>query len=452
MKTYTMMFFILTMFCFSSPLFSQWVVQHSGLPASQNPTLIFSAVDSNVCWGIQYEFNNPKWVLTTNGGVTWSLNGIPGISGFQANSIYGLNGSTAWITLDDTSGATTGGIYKTTDGGLNWIKQSSAFQGSGGHPSKIYFFDANNGLCTGQPRNGYWEIYTTTDGGTNWTRVPSANIPAPDAGGDFTGGGANRGAGDNFWFATATCSVYHTADRGMTWSVTRTIFPTPPAYGSEVAFKDNLNGLTCSYFGDDINKLAGSADGGQTWSSLTSLPPHPSFYFITYVPGTSGTYFLTSHSNIGYPEPTVPGSAYTVDGGMTWAQVDNLAHGEPSFAANKIGWSAGSGDTIYKWTNKTLGTGDDFFHNQSDKITILSQNYPNPFTSSTSIEYKIPGYATVIIKVYDILGLEVATLVDEKKSAGTYKVIFNSGGLSRGTYYYRLQAGDFMQTKKLLIQ
>jgi hypothetical protein len=451
MKKFNIIILIFTMFCYSSPLFSQWTVQHSGLPASQNPTLIFSAVDSNVCWGIQYEFNNPKWVLTTNGGVTWSLMGIAGIAGFQAISIYGLNESTAWITLDDTSGLTTGGIFKTTDGGLNWIKQSSAFPGSGGHPSKIYFFDANNGLCTGQPRNGYWEIYTTTDGGTNWTRVPSANIPAPDAGGDFTGGGVNRGVGNSFWFGTASCSVYYTADRGLTWSVTRNILPAG-AYGLEVAFQDNLNGLTCSYFGDDINKLASSANGGLNWTSLTSLPSQPSFYFITYVPGTSGIYFITSHSNIGYPEPTVPGSAYTVDGGVTWVQVDNMAHGAASFVSNKIGWSAGSGDTIYKWNNQALGIGDDFFHSQSNKISILSQNYPNPVTSSTSIQFRIPVSARVILKVYDILGSEVATLVNEEKSAGTYKVIFNSGGLSRGTYYYRLQAGDFVQTKKLLIQ
>ncbi len=450
MKTYKMLIIVFTVLSFYSPLFSQWTIQHSGLPASQNPTLIFSAVDSNVCWGIQYEINNPKWVLTTNGGVTWNLMGIPGISGFQANSIYGLNQSTAWITLDDTSGVTTGGIFKTTDGGLNWIKQSSAFPGSGGHPSKIYFFDANNGLCTGQPRNGYWEIYTTTDGGTNWTRVPSANIPAPIAG-DGTGGGTYKFAGNSFWFGTAFCSIYHTTDRGLTWSVELNFFP-PLSFAVEVAFQDSLHGLTTSYFGELINRLAGSADGGLTWLSLTSLPSHPSFYFITYVPGTSGIYFITSHSNIGYPEPTVPGSAYTFDGGTTWIQVDNLAHGEASFAPGKTGWSAGCGDTIYKWTNKTLGIGDDFFPNQPDKITILSQNYPNPFTSSTSIEYKIPGSATVILKVYDIFGSEVATLVNEGKSAGTYKVIFDSRGLSRGTYYYRLQAGDFIQTKKLLIQ
>jgi photosystem II stability/assembly factor-like uncharacterized protein len=450
MKTCNVIIFIFTMLSFSSPLFSQWAVQHSGLPASQNPTLIFSAVDSNVCWGIQFEINNPKWVLTTDGGVTWSLAGIPGISALQAMSIAGLNASTAWIALDDTSGITTGGVFKTTDGGLNWIKQTTAFPVPGGHPCKIYFFDANNGLCTGQIRDGYWEIYTTTDGGTNWTRVPSANIPAPTPG-DFTGEGANKGAGNSFWFGTGFCSLYYTTDRGLTWSVSLNIFPTPPAYGLEVAFQDSLHGLTSSYFGDDINKLARSTNGGLTWSSLTSLPSHPSFYFITYVPGTNGIYFITSHSNTGYPEPTVPGSAYTLDGGVTWIQVDNLAHGASSFVSGKIGWSAGCGDTIYKWSDKTLGISDDFLYNQSNKVIILSQNYPNPFTSSTSIQFQMPGSARVILTVYDILGSEIATLVNEEKSAGTYTVNFDSRGLSRGTYYYRLQVGDFMQTKKLLI-
>ena len=70
-------------------------------------------------------------------------------------------------------------MYKTTDGGLTWDKQETAFPGFNGNPIVIHFFDSNNGVCVGDPNNGYWAIYTTTNGGTNWIRVPSANIPAP---------------------------------------------------------------------------------------------------------------------------------------------------------------------------------------------------------------------------------------------------------------------------------
>ena len=87
-------------------------------------------------------------------------------------SITALDANTAWV-------CNAGAVYKTTDGGLTWDKQETAFQGFNGHPNVIHFFDSNNGVCVGNPNNGYWAIYTTTDGGTNWIRVPSANIPAP---------------------------------------------------------------------------------------------------------------------------------------------------------------------------------------------------------------------------------------------------------------------------------
>ncbi len=87
----------------------------------------------------------------------------------------------------------------------------------------------------------------------------------------------------------------------------------------------------------------------------------------------------------------------------------------------------------------------------------LYQNYPNPFNPSTNIQYAISSMQIVTLKVYDILGSEVAALVDEYKSAGSYKVDFNSAGtlhatsLPSGVYFYRLQAGDYSETKKMIL-
>ena len=82
---------------------------------------------------------------------------------------------------------------------------------------------------------------------------------------------------------------------------------------------------------------------------------------------------------------------------------------------------------------------------------ILGQNYPNPFNPTTEISYSIPKDETVTLKVYDILGREVATLVDEEKSAGTYTVEFDGNRLSSGTYYYCFQAGNFVENKKMIL-
>ncbi|MAT58266.1 MAG: hypothetical protein CMF23_09870 [Ignavibacteriae bacterium] len=80
----------------------------------------------------------------------------------------------------------------------------------------------------------------------------------------------------------------------------------------------------------------------------------------------------------------------------------------------------------------------------------LYQNYPNPFNPTTSIEYSVPSNEYVSLKVYDILGNEIASLVNEQKSAGNYSVNFNAGSLTSGMYLYKLQAGNFTSVKKML--
>ncbi len=91
-----------------------------------------------------------------------------------------------------------------------------------------------------------------------------------------------------------------------------------------------------------------------------------------------------------------------------------------------------------------------------DEITlptefVLSQNYPNPFNPSTTFRYSIPTQSKVVIKVYDILGNEIAILMDEEKSVGTYELTWNAADLPSGVYFYQLKAGEFISTKKMLL-
>ncbi len=85
------------------------------------------------------------------------------------------------------------------------------------------------------------------------------------------------------------------------------------------------------------------------------------------------------------------------------------------------------------------------------KTFALEQNYPNPFNPSTAISYQLPVASTVSLKVFDMLGKEVATLVNARQEAGAYTVNFNANTLSSGVYFYRLQAGNFVQTRKMLL-
>jgi len=84
-------------------------------------------------------------------------------------------------------------------------------------------------------------------------------------------------------------------------------------------------------------------------------------------------------------------------------------------------------------------------------VFLLAQNYPNPFNPTTTIKYQLPVSSNVTLKIYDVLGNEVATLLNEEKEAGTYEVMFEASNYSSGVYIYRLQAGFFVETKKMVL-
>ena len=94
--------------------------------------------------------------------------------------------------------------------------------------------------------------------------------------------------------------------------------------------------------------------------------------------------------------------------------------------------------------------GDKFIY-ESIKDFKLVQNYPNPFNPTTKIQYSLPQYSTVIIKVFDILGREIATLVNKDQPAGNYSIDFNASNLPSGIYLYKLQARNYIDTKKMIL-
>lgn len=81
----------------------------------------------------------------------------------------------------------------------------------------------------------------------------------------------------------------------------------------------------------------------------------------------------------------------------------------------------------------------------------MSQNYPNPFNPSTTIKYELPRSSEVKLSVFDMLGREVSVLVNERRDAGVHEVKFDGSNLASGVYFYRLQAGDFVQSRKLVL-
>ncbi len=165
---------------------------------------------------------------------------------------------------------------------------------------------------------------------------------------------------------------------------------------------------------------------------------------------------LVSGDVLGYGITDISGN-YSISG---------LAPGSYNVTADAVGLStssAQSASTSYDSNGNPVVSSVSFSMNsvtlvqqqpQSTAIPksfVLNQNYPNPFNPSTTISFSVPQGSKVSLKIYNILGQEVANLVDDYRQAGNYSVQFNASKLASGVYFYRLQANDFAQTKKLLL-
>jgi photosystem II stability/assembly factor-like uncharacterized protein len=427
------------------PAISQsWIAQPSGLPADQ-----FAAVDANVAWAVNR--SQSIYIRTTDGGTTWIPWVVQGGGGLVANGISALDADRAWVVMSDPSNATSGGIFRTTNGGVGWARDTTSFRGTGGFPRYIRFFDSENGLAVGNQRDGYWEIYVTSDGGRIWTRVPSGDIPPPWPDEQITYGSDFTSTGRSFWFSvivtptSSSSALYRTSDCGMTWSVTRAVIS--GANGMGIAFKDSVNGLACTHAHVTGNKLSRTTDAGQTWTPLTAPVVGHSLFHVTAI-GNGGEYIVTSASQRGIIYTASPGCSYSTDDGDTWVQLDLSARGKPSFSSETVGWCAGGTDSVYKWVPRSpsgvrdapIATG-----------FALDQNYPNPFNPSTTIRFGLPNRSQVTLTLFNTLGQQVAVLKEGEQGAGYHEVRFDGKNLPSGVYFYMIQAGEFVATKRLLL-
>jgi len=318
-------------------LSAEWVEQATGFSTPSRGINFVSAVNENVVWAAAYDGTSPtapcnEYTMTTDGGTTWTPGAINGGDGLTESMIIAIDANTAWIPTWFNGGPGVQGIYYTSNGGASWTRQTTAIfdVNLGAFPDCIHFWDANHGWCLGDPTDGYFEIYTTTDGGTTWARVPSANIPAPLAN-EWGVVGYYSVVGDNIWFGTNVGRVYHSTDRGQTWTAAQT---TLSAYIKPV-FKDANNGLAIDLNTAAIAELSETSDGGATWTAVTF---DGTCYDsdLCYIPGTTNTYYSTGAAQ------TSSGASYSNDGGHTWtdfADQAGLQMMNMGFVANKVGWA-----------------------------------------------------------------------------------------------------------------
>ena len=243
----------------------------------------------------------------------------------------------------------------------------------------------------------------------------------------------------------------YSSDGSLIWA--NRVGGTDSDFGSSLVVDGNGNSYITGAFRDTVD-----FDHGAGSSNLTSNGNYDIF-FAKYAPngnfiwanGMGGT-SIDQGNSIAIDESgnihIVGNFKYTVDFDPGIGTINLTAGG-----------STGSDDIfIAKYLPDGLLTDVDEIENNIPIAFELNQNYPNPFNPSTKIRYTIPSVIStegrnlnVQLKIYDVLGNEVATLVDENKPAGSYEVNFDAGNLSNGVYFYKLQAGSFVQTKKMLL-
>ncbi len=214
--------------------------------------------------------------------------------------------------------------------------------------------------------------------------------------------------------------------------------------------------LGIEYFGDDYIELAPN-DNSANANYSTSLLPSGKYNVYAWWPSSNDnsyeTKFEITADNNNYEETRTQ----KINGGQwNYLTAVNLQN-EGNITIKLIGNSTGKviADAFrIEYIGPTTGTEDDIIKNNF----VLYQNYPNPFNPTTTIKYSIPPLETlhttsqqtlIQLKIYDILGKEITTLVNEYQNSGVYEVLFDASGLSSGTYIYRLQVGNFIRTKKM---
>lgn len=396
---------------------------------------------------------------STNKGKDWTQLDIAlGDGGIGSLCIHPINHNIIYLVKGIRSYSSVGRLFKSIDGGVNWdtihIENYDLNFGLGikwarispFDYNKIYALDYSGGVLHPIPID-INQIYKSSDAGNNWEKI------SPTFGSsvafDFST------VKDSLLFALTEISFsqqdfYKSTDDGYSWySVSH-----PPFVPQEIFADDELDCRVylASYFITD--------DCGSTWTSVNS-PFSDSRYLSLHIDTAGSKLYLMETTGIYVSDKQT----------INWQKLSGTENLPlwPGYQQYDIGALKNiflMGKTMHVGTLSGLYKKDDITDVEGEQIFAnpnyyLAQNYPNPFNPSTIIEYTISNVEThhgaslqnVTLKIYDVLGREVTTLVNEFQQPGKQRVVFKTEGmnLSSGIYFYRLTAGSYQLTKKMLL-
>ncbi len=358
---------------------------------------------------------------SSDNGESWSLTGLIDVR----VSCLAINDS-GYIFAGDYDGPDHG-VYISTDNGNTWTQ-------------------VNNGLtnphveCLAINQSGdifagtYGEVFRSTDNGNNWvqTTLTGVNVQAL----------AINIAGDIFAGTFQSGGAYRSTDNGNSWTALNSGLSSDP-----LSFAINSDGyIFAGTYGRGVFRSVESTIPVELISFTANVIENRVRLAWSTATETNNKGFEVQRSEVRDQE-SIWETAGFVEGKGTTTEKQYY-----SFIDSKIQFGK------YKYRLKQVDFDGSYSYTPVVEIDAgfpkdfsLSQNYPNPFNPVTIIKYQLPVNSHVSIKIYSTLGEEIATLVNEEKSAGSYELNFNGSELSSGVYIYRLNAGDFKSIKKMLL-
>lgn len=380
---------------------------------------------------------------TTDGGGTWTANPAPvlddpRLANFSFTSLQFADADTGLLTgsyviQSQVAFEMASVVLRTTDGGTTW---NTARRQEFEYILDLQMLDADTGfalaavvdLTTGNIQS---KCLSTTDGGLAWTaregRIAASVLYSLDFTDSKTG-----------WAAGESGMIYRTLDGGLTWKGFRTGLSN--IFFQEVDFADSRRGWAAGANG----LIVATENGGEKWTRLnTGTAEVLTALFAVdgktvWAAGTGGTILNT------------------LDGGLTWERQNtgcNDTFLDAFFPTVATGFVVGQRGSILRTTGGTTGVScPDRAASAAPSGFRLDPNYPNPFNPETTFRFSLPEAGEITLRIFDLLGREVAVAASGRYGAGEHRVRFRPDGLASGVYFCRLEAGDRVGTRKIVIQ
>ncbi len=463
----------------SSDKGATWVLTNS-------PPVSSLAIDS---LGIIYAAGQ-EIIRSTNFGLTWETCSLKGQNNYEARRIIAVAGNNYVYSVGNGNG-----IYLSADHGISWqlAKYLNSNVSFNKYKSGIFYVNMGDSLLYSGDIGRTWKniqnyvfkfliqedgsilidsqsgIFRSNDNGSTWNLLWSTGNYY-----DINSLSANNTGilvADIYYIGPGSYSnnngIIQSTDNGSTWNFVSTAhLPT--------IIESNKNG---EFFGSWGSNIFHSSNGVQ-WTIIKSdslgsthdiffdsdgnplIATYNGLYKLTIINDSSETKLLANNSinslcvtdHDEFFATTDNDVIYSKDEGITWQKFSSglPASGIRSITIDNDGYGLVSTlSGIFRSTGSLTNISSK--HNEMHNAYILTQNYPNPFNPTTTISYSIPKPGLVTLKVYDILGREIATLVNENKLSGNYEIKFNASNLASGIYFYQLHAGNFIETKKLIL-